>query len=301
MMSLRQSLRRWLGPAEGSRALLERALLGGLVVSAGVLLVLAKVDLQLLSYVSERTGDVSGPVLRILNTPLAGARRTADRLGRLLALEAENERLRDENRRLLAWQAEATRLSVQNEALREMLRVPKVEAAPLWTTARIVGDSGSSFVQSRLIDAGTERGVEPGMAVLTEAGMVGRVVRAGRSTARVVLVTDFSSRVPVIVEGSRERAILQGDNGPLPSLQFLSRTARIAVGERVLTSGDGGLLPPGLLVGEVAGVRDGLVEVRPLVDWSRLDWVAVLRAEPPTEPEAEIADLPPSAALGLRF
>jgi rod shape-determining protein MreC len=297
-MRIPQIIRRWVGPVEGSQTLLRRMLVGGLVMVAAALLVLAKIDLQVLAFLSDRAGDVSAPVLRVLNAPLAAARHGADRLGRLLALEAENERLREENRRLLAWQAEATRLSVQNEALREVLRVPRVEAAPVWTNARIVGDSGSSFVQSRLIDAGSDRGVAPGMAVLTEAGMVGRVVRVGRSTARILLVTDFSSRIPVIVEGSRERAILQGDNGPLPTLQFLSRTARIAIGERVLTSGDGGVLPAGLLVGEVAAVQQGRIDVRPLVDWSRLDWVAVLRAEAPAEPEDEAG---PDVASGLRY
>lgn len=284
-MLLRQLLRRLTGTADGGRSLLDRLLVGGLVVLTAAGLMLAKVDVQLVGYLGDRAGDVGGVVLRLLNAPVAAVRQAADRAGRLLALEAENERLREENRRLLAWQAEATRLAVQNEALREALRVPRVEAAVLWTAAQIVGDSGSGFVQSRLIDAGRDRGVEPGMAVLTEAGLVGRVIRAGRSTARVLLVTDFSSRVPVVVERSRARAILQGDNGPLPSLQFLAPTVRVAIGERVLTSGDGGLLPAGLLVGEVAAVHDGVVQVRPVADWSRLDWVAILRTERPAEPE----------------
>ncbi len=294
-MFLRQILRRWAGPPEGGRSVLDRLLVGGLVVLTAAGLMLAKVDVQLVGYLGDRGGDVGGAALRLLNAPVAALRQAADRIGRLLALEAENERLREENRRLLAWQAEATRLAVQNEALREALRVPRVEAAALWTAAQIVGDSGSGFVQSRLIDAGRDRGVEPGMPVLTEAGLIGRVVRAGRSTARILLVTDFSSRVPVVVERSRARAILQGDNGPLPSLQFLAPTARVAIGERVLTSGDGGLLPAGLLVGEVAAVHDGVVQVRPVADWSRLDWVAILRTERPAEPEtpgAAVAAVP---------
>lgn len=297
-MLLRQLLRRWIGAADGTASVLDRLLVSGLAVLAAAGLILAKVDVQLVRYVGDRAGDVGGAALRLMNAPVAAVRHAADRLGRLLALEAENERLREENRRLLAWQAEATRLAVQNEALRATLRVPRVETATEWTAAQIVGDSGSGFVQSRLIDAGRERGVEPGMAVLTEAGLIGRVVRAGRSTARIVLVTDFSSRVPVILERSRARAILHGDNGPLPTLQFLAPTARIALGERVLTSGDGGLLPAGLLVGEVAAVHDSVVQVRPVADWSRLDWVAILRSERPAEPDAAEGDLTTAPGLG---
>ena len=136
------------------------------------------------------------------------------------------------------------------------------------------------------------------MPVLTEAGLIGRVVRAGRSTARLVLVTDFSSRVPVVLERSRVRAILQGDNGPLPTLQFLAPTARVAIGERVLTSGDGGLLPAGLVVGEVAAVHDGVAQVRPVADWSRLDWVAILRTERPAEPDAAPGDVAAGPGVG---
>jgi rod shape-determining protein MreC len=259
------------------RALGHRLAIVGLIGVCVGFLVLAKADVQLIGYLAGRTDDLAVPVLRVVNAPIVAARNIADRMGRLLALHEENERLREENRRLLAWQAEATRLAVQNRALRETLRVPEVEAAPLWTAARLLGDSGGPFVQTRLLDAGRDRGIENGMPVVTERGMVGRIVQVGARSARVMLLTDFNSRVPVLVESSRDRAILQGDNGPLPTLKFLPLNPRVALGDRVLTSGDGGLLPPGLLVGEISRVEDDKVFVAPMVDWARLDWVAVLR------------------------
>lgn len=275
------------------RAVRERLAVTGLVALCVVLLVLAKADVQLLGYLSGRVDDLAVPLLRLVNAPLAGARDLADKAGRLLALHEENQRLREENRRLLAWQAEATRLAVQNRALRETLRVPALEPAPLWTAARLLGDSAGPFVQTRLLDAGRDRGVEVGMPVMTERGMVGRVIQVGARSARVMLLTDFNSRIPVLVESSRDRAILQGDNGPQPSLRFLPLNPRVAIGDRVLTSGDGGLLPAGLLVGEINMVDEGRVLVAPVVDWSRLDWVAVLRTTGVPRPE----DDPPRAAV----
>ncbi len=268
------------------RSVADRFTVGMLASLCIALLVLAKADVKLLSYASEQAGDLAAPALHLLNMPVAAVRQAADRAGRLLALHEENVRLREENRRLLAWQSEATRLGVENRALREMLRVPMVETAPMWTTARIVGDSGGAFTQTRLIDAGRNRGIVDGMAVVTEDGLAGRVVQAGERSARVLLLTDFNSRIPVLVESSRDRAILQGDNGPHPRLDFLPLNPRLAIGDRVLTSGDGGVLPSGLIVGQVAAVdEDGRVTVVPYVDWTRLDWVTVLRAEPLPAPE----------------
>jgi rod shape-determining protein MreC len=280
MTAIRLTHRRlgWL--AEPFRSVADRFAVGALVSLCVGLLVLAKADVKLLSYASERAADLAVPALSLLNQPVAAVRQLADKAGKLLALHDENRRLRDENRRLLAWQSEATRLGVENKALREMLRVPVVEPAPMWTAARIVADAGGPFMQTRLIDAGQDRGIADGMAVVTERGLVGRVVQTGERSARVMLLTDFNSRIPVIVESSRDRAILQGDNGPQPRLDFLPLNPRLAIGDRVLTSGDGGVLAGGLVIGQVVAVDDdGKVTVAPYVDWARLDWVTVLRAE----------------------
>jgi rod shape-determining protein MreC len=285
-VALRLSPRRPAGPfGSPLRPFGGRILLGTLACACIALMVLAKADVQLLSFASQHAGDAASPLLRLLNAPVVAVRNAADRAGRLLALDAENERLRDENRRLLAWQAEATRLGVENRALREMLRVPLAPRATLSTAAQIVGDTGGPFVQSRLIDAGADRGLEPGMAVVTERGLAGRIVEVGARSARVLLLTDFNSRVPVLVESSRDRAILQGDNSDAPTLRFLPMNPTLAVGDRVLTSGDGGVLPAGLLVGQIGAVQDGEVMVAPFVDWDRLDWVAVLRSEPVAPPQ----------------
>ena len=110
-------------------------------------------------------------------------------------------------------------------------------------------------MQALLIDAGAEQGVDTGMPATTPEGLVGRVVDVGARSARVLLITDFNSRIPVVVEGSGDQAILEGDNRPLPALRFLPLNPGFAVGDRVLTSGHGGLLPPGLPVGRIEARR----------------------------------------------
>lgn len=270
------------------RSLVDRYALGSLVTISVVLLVLGKADIKLVGYLGERAGDAAELVLGGLREPVRVARDLADELGRVLALKEENARLREENRRLLRWQSEAVRLQVQNQALREVLRMPVVERAPLWTTARVVADSAGPFVQTRLIDAGAERGVRKGMAVATERGMVGHVIEVGERSARVLLITDFNSRVPVVVERSRDQAILEGTNTGQPQLRFLPLNPSFAVGDRVLTSGRGGVLPPGLLVGEITRITDKGVFVTPYVDWDRLDFAAVLHYDPLPTPDGRV-------------
>lgn len=269
------------------RSMADRAALGLLVGLSVLLLVLGKADVKLAGYIAERIGDVAAPVLALVNQPLVAARGGLDHLGQLLAVYDENQRLREENRRLLAWQAEAARLSVQNRALREMLNVPPVEEAPAWTTARAVADAGGPFLHTLLIDAGADRGVRKGMAAVTPEGMAGRVISVGGRSARVLLITDYNSKIPVVVERSGDHAILEGDNSPEPRLNFLPVRPDLQVGDLVLTSGDSGLLPPGIVIGRISRTEKGREAVRPFVDWSRLDHVSVLLYDGLPAPEAD--------------
>jgi rod shape-determining protein MreC len=102
------------------------------------------------------------------------------------------------------------------------------------------------------------------------------VTDVGERAARVLLLTDMNSNIPVVVENSRERAIAAGDNSPRLRLLFLSPTAQPQIGDRIVTSGHGGIFPPGIPVGAVVGFRDGLPLIQPFVDFSRLEFVRLV-------------------------
>ena len=278
------------------RSLRERSATGLLIGLSLMLLVVGKVDVRLTAAVDDMLRDVVVPVLAVLRPPLEVARHGLDQIKAILATHEENRRLREENRRLLARDTEAAWLSVENRSLRRMLAVPGPPAAPKRLTARVVGDSGGGFVRALLIDAGREQGVVTGMPALAPEGLVGRVVDVGRTSARVLLVTDFNSRIPVVIAGSGDHAVLEGDNSPLPRLRFLPLNPSFAVGDLVLTSGRGGILPPGLPVGSITD-SGGQTRVTPLVDWSRLDYLALIDPTPVPMPAAEDA---PSAEVAHR-
>ena len=267
------------------RAAGERPVLVAAIGVALLLLALARLDVRAVEVVADGIADRMLPAVALVREPIALTRRLGDEVGALLAVRAENERLRAENRRLLEWQSRAVWLTVENRSLRTMLDMPKALPDAAWTTARIVADSAGPFVHTRLIDAGSDHAIEVGMAVLTPQGMIGRIIDVGARSSRVLLLTDFNSKLPVIVERSGDQALLAGDNTSEPKLQFLPMNPRVSIGDRVMTSGKGGVLPAGLMIGEIARIDGSRVAVRTFVDWPAVDLVSVLRHAPLPPPE----------------
>src|SRR3546814_10996914 len=105
-----------------------------------------------------------------------------------------------------------------------------------------------------MINLGAANGIEDGQAVLGRRGLLGRIVQTGERSARILLITDLNARIPVLVESSRHRAILGGDNTEQPELLYLPRDSKVAVGNRIITSGPGGMFPAGLPVAVVSSV-----------------------------------------------
>jgi rod shape-determining protein MreC len=150
-----------------------------------------------------------------------------------------------------------------------------------------MADSGSPFRQSVLLNVGARDGIRDGWATMDGIGLVGRIAGVGERTSRVILVTDSNSRIPVTIQPSGQRAILSGDNSLAPPLEFVEDTDAVRPGDRVITSGDGGVFPAGLLVGQVVLDADKRLRVILAADYQRLEFLRVLRShelEPITDP-----------------
>jgi len=241
--------------------------------------------------------DYAAPVLDVISRPVAAVNALFAEIGTLMTIYADNERLTLENERLHAWQAEARQLAQENAAFRGLLRA-QPEPGMTFISARVVGDSGGPFVRTLMLNAGGEDGVRKGEAVVNGDGLVGRVVEAGNRSSRVLLLTDLNSRVPVVLEQSRLRAVLEGDNTDVLRLSFLTDLDEIEIGDRVMTSGHGGIFPAGIPVGAVAAIEGDNVWVAPLVAFGKLEFVRVLRFDfPELEPVLE-PDLPAAVGAG---
>jgi rod shape-determining protein MreC len=257
------------------RAAAQRLTLPFLVFVAGVLTVLGKADILVIDRVRSQVADTVAPVLELVARPVAGAASVVQGVENLIGIYQKNAVLREENQRLLQWQEAARQLAAENAALRNLEKlVPESEASYL--SAQVIADSGGAFVRNLLVNAGTREGVARGQAAMTGDGLVGRVAEVGDRTARILLLTDLNSHIPVIVEGSNERALLNGDNSDLPRLVFLASHSELKIGDRILTSGSGGVFPPRLPVGTVASIDGALVRVAPAAELSRLQIVRIV-------------------------
>lgn len=246
-----------------------------LVVSALVLLSMSKNNSPVAANLRASILDTVTPVVSVVSSPFDAAATFGEWVSGLANTYSENVALKNQNLQLLQWQAAAQRLEAENAALKRLMNVVP-SAKNTYITARMVADLTSPFTQSGLIGAGSEQGIKKDQAVINEYGLVGRVVDVGSRTARVLLLADINSRVPVIAERAREKGMLIGSNGALPTLSYLPIGSAVQVGERVVTSGDGGVFPPGIPVGVITGIDEGAVTVRPLADTARIEYVSAI-------------------------
>ncbi len=191
----------------------------------------------------------------------------------------QNQELRRELQKMQAWKEAAVQLEQENSKLLAQNNV-RIDPALTSVTGVVMVDSGSAFRQSVLLNVGAQDGIVDGWATMDGLGLVGRISGVGQRTSRVVLLTDPSSRIPVTIQPSGDRALLNGDNTPLPVLDFVEAPDNVRPGDRVVTSGDGGVFPPGLLVGQVVQASDGRMRLRMAADYGRLEFLRVLRAHP---------------------
>jgi rod shape-determining protein MreC len=244
------------------------------------LMLLGKVDTVVVERARIAVLDAVAPILDAASRPVATINRTFDDAQELAKLREQNAALRTETERLAGWYHEAQRLAEENRSLRGLLNLAPEPERHL-VTARVVGDQGGTYVRSVLVAAGARDGLEKNQAALTGAGLAGRVAEVGYRAARILLITDINSRIPVIVGQARDRAVLAGDNTEHPELLYLAPGVSISPGDRVTTSGHGGIFPPGLPVGIVVAVTEQGVRVRPFVDWAHMEFLRLVDYELP--------------------
>lgn len=248
-----------------------------LLLAVGIMLI-GKADPTLYERTRMMIADIAAPVIGALSSPVAAGAELIEEAKHLLVAYDENTALREENERLRHWHAVAQGLESENARLRSLLNfAPETEAA--FITGRIIGDSGGAFLRSVLVDVGAREGVRKGVAAVDNNGLVGRVAEVGQRSARVLLITDLNSRIPVFVGENRERAILAGDNSDLARLVYLPPERSVGPGDLVITSGHGGAFPAGLPVGVVVATgADGAGELRvqPFLSPDRLEFVRLM-------------------------
>ncbi|NUB46682.1 rod shape-determining protein MreC [Fertoebacter nigrum] len=286
------------GPEEFTRPL-RRILVGGLVLLLLAVFLIWRIDSPRVERFRAALIDRLVPNMEWALLPVTKAAGMIDDFQSYTRIYEQNQELRRELQQMKAWKEAALQLEQKNARLLDLNQV-RLDPKLTHVTGVVLADSGSPFRQSVLLNVGARDGIRDGWATMDGIGLVGRISGVGQTTARVILLTDSNSRIPVIVQPSGQKALLSGDNSAAPPLEFLEKPDLVRPGDRVVTSGDGGVFPADLLVGQVAQGTDRRLRVLLSADYDRLEFLRVLRSHelaPITDPGSLVAPpLPPAPA-----
>lgn len=217
----------------------------------------------------------AGPINGLFAAPVRWAGAVSDFVGGYFFAVSENRRLKRELEELQPWRDQAIALKNVNARYETMLGL-RTEPVVALATARSVSESRGPFVNARLLDAGSSKGIQVGNPVINEQGLVGRIVGVTGGVSRMLLLTDVASRTPVLIDRTDARALLTGDGSGNPKLEFIRGVDAVQAGDRVLTSGDGGGFPRGVPIGVVAKGIDGSWRVKLFSDRGAIDYVRIM-------------------------
>jgi rod shape-determining protein MreC len=216
----------------------------------------------------------------------------------LRRVRRDNQLLKEEIRQLQTEVGELHETALEHARLSRLLQMNSRVGTEA-VVAKVIGKDATNWFRTILIDRGADRGIQRHMTVVTTEGLVGRVVDVTPFTARVQLITDPESGVGALIQRSRVIGVAAGSQGGTLQIKYLPLMADVAVGDRIITSGMGGIFPKGIPVGKVVrssrptnGTLFQLIEAQPHADFSRLEDVMVLK-RPPSSNQSWAGEEPP--------
>ena len=253
-----------------------------LIIFSILLLVIGKIDDSFLVKFKSKILDISSTVLEVIGKPVNSISTSINGISNFLFIYSQNTNLKYENEELYKWKDLAQKLLEENKELKQLLN--SVNNLPgNYVTAKIISNSAGNYIKTITINVGKNDGVLLGNAVVNNWGMIGRIVELGNKASRVLLTTDINSQIPIYFERSKYRAILIGKNSDLLEIKFLKNRVNLMDQDRLITSGEGGLLPRGLVVGtyyKEINRSANKIQILPTKNWDRFDNLNVILYNP---------------------
>ena len=246
-----------------------------LVLLCLTLVFLGKLDLIAVRNIKAFLSDFLAPVTYALNKPVKEIAGVFEDVKSAGSLREENIRLKSEVRKLKVINSKASSQELELLELRELLKVLPERKNQI-ITGRAITAPGGIFANTLLINAGKNYGIKIGQPAISSLGLVGYVVNVSLKTSRILLIIDINSMIPVYLTNSNWPAVVQGQNGKLLKIKFLSTKAIPIEGEVIQTSGHGARLPSGINVGKVVKSFSGKYYVKPTVDFHRLTYISII-------------------------
>ena len=255
---------------------LKSFMVAGLFAIALLLILVHKIDLGIVSGVSNGIFYITAPLIRLVSLPADALSYGYKKTAAIANVYRENERLRQENEELFLLKDKMKALKAENKILKKLLHhidLPQTQSY----TAHVIAENGDAFANSLIIYLGKEApNIKRGYAVVNNRGLIGRIDIVSGNYARVTLLTDINSKIPVVSQKSRDRGILTGNNTNELSLIFTPLLAELHKGDLLVTSGVGGGLPPDIPVARIKRVGVENITAVPLFSASSLEIVKVI-------------------------
>ena len=264
------------GKPSNNKSFKNRKSLNIFLVSLCLLLVfLGKLDLIAIRNFKAFLSDFLAPITYAFNKPVKEIASVIEEVKSTGFLRDENIRLKSEIRRLKVSNSKVASNEVELLELRELLKsIPKNKNKIV--TGRVLTAPGGVFANTVLINAGKKDGIKMGQPAISSLGLVGYVVNVSINSSRILLIIDINAMIPVYLTESNWPAVVQGQNGQLWKIRFLSSEATLVEGEAIETSGHGGRLPSGINIGNIVKSFSGKFYVKPTVDFHRITYISII-------------------------
>ena len=244
-----------------------------LVILSVVLIFVETIETRPLNKVRSFVKDVVYRSATIVSFPLKSVNNFTGFLENHLNLYSNYNELIKENNELKNNISKTDFLELENSQLRKLID-EQIESSSNLVSARVMIDKQSPYLNSFVINIGSNKSIENGMAVLDGKNFIGRIVDVNFFSSRVLLVSDLNSKIPVLVEPSANHAILSGHGTNEPTLEYLPENHTIQDGDKIYTSGKEGIFSSGIPIGEVK-IENNVVKVLLFSDLNQITFINI--------------------------
>ena len=244
-----------------------------LVILSVILIIVETIETKPLNIIRSLIKDTIYRGSAVVSVPSKGFNNITNYVKGHLNLYDNYNQLKKENKELKDNISKSAFLELENSQLRKLIDEQAVSSSDL-VSARVMLDKQSPYLNSFVINIGSNKNIKNGMAVLDGKNFIGRIVDVNFFSSRVLLVSDLNSKIPVITEPSAHHAILNGHGKNEPTLEYLPENHNIQNGDKVYTSGKGGIFSPGIPVGEVK-IENNIIKVLLFSDLSQITFINI--------------------------
>ena len=251
----------------------QRFSLFALIIVSIILLFVETIEAKPLNYLRSFIKDTIYRGSLVVSIPFKSFDSITENVSRHMSLYENYSKLKIENNELKNNILKSDFLELENTQLRKLIEEQVTSSSNL-ASARVMLDKQSPYLNSFIINVGSNKDIKNGMTALDGKNFIGRIVDVNFFSSRVLLVSDLNSKIPVITEPSAYHAILSGHGKSEPTLEYLPENNNVQNGDKVYTSGKGGIFSPGIPIGEVK-IEDDIIKVLLFSDLSQISFINI--------------------------